>query len=227
MTISRKKTELSHMYQIGGDFLAGVCNEKYLGILISQDLSWASHLSNVSTKANQKLGFLKRNLKGSPADLKRMAYIAIVRSSMEYASVIWDPHQANHISDLEGVQRKAARWISADYRRTSSVRSMLQNLNLDTLEERRKASRLIFMFKILHEKVAVPPDEIGIQRNPRATRGQSTKDKLLVPRCNTTELQKHFVARTIPEWNRLSDSTTSAASVPLFRSRLTGTSRLP
>ena len=97
---------------------------------------------------------------------------------------------------------------------------MLESLGLETLEERRRLSRLAFMYKVLHEEVAVPALDIDVKRNPRATRGLATQDKLLVPRCSTNELQSHFTARTVPEWNRLPQSTTSADSVSTFKSRL-------
>ena len=222
MTIYKGRTPLSHMYQLCGTLLTFVTQERYLGTLISNDLSWTDHINSVVTKSSQKLGFLKRNLRGSPSELKRLAYISIVRSSLEYASTVWDPGQANHKALLEGVQRRAARWIKSDYQRYSSVTSMLESLGLETLEDRRRLSRLAFLYKVLHEEVAVSPSELDIQRNPRATRGLATQDKLLVPRCNTKELQNHFSARTIPEWNRLPQSTTSANSVPTFKSRLSG-----
>ena len=128
MSIHRSKTSLSYTYQLDGTFLSYVTQEKYLGVLISSDLSWAPHISNIATKASQKLGFLKRNLRNTPADLKRLAYISTVRSSLEYASTVWDPNQVNHKSSLESVQRRAARWISSDYGRHSSVTNMLQKL---------------------------------------------------------------------------------------------------
>ena len=152
MTIGRGKT-ISHMYELCGTFLQGVAQEKYLGVLISNDLSWATHIQNVASSANQKLGFMKRNLKGTPKDLKRLAYITTVRSSLEYASTIWDPYQKDHTKLLEASQRKAARWIQNDFGQKSSVTKMMANLGLEPLEERRRISRLVFLYKILHEEV--------------------------------------------------------------------------
>ena len=222
MSIHRGKIQSPFLYKLCGTFLSSVTDERYLGVLISQDLSWTSHISCVASSASQKLGFLMRNLKGSPKDLKRLAYISMVRSSLEYASTIWDPYQQNQKSLLERTQRKAARWICNDFSQRSSVTHMLESLNLEPLEERRRMSRLVFLYKILHEQVAVPADEIGLCRNPRAARGLVTQDKLHVPRCSTTELQQHFVARTIPQWNRLLNSVTSADSVQTFKSQLMG-----
>ena len=156
MTIGRGKT-ISHMYELCGIFLQGVSQEKYLGVLISSDLSWATHIQNVASSANLKLGFMKRNLKGSPKDLKRLAYITTVRSSLEYASTIWDPYQKDHTKLLEASQRKAARWIQNDFGQKSSVTKMMANLGLEPLEERRRISRLAFLYKILHEEVLYQP----------------------------------------------------------------------
>ena len=144
------------MYQLCGTFLGCVEQERYLGVLLSNNLDWAPHITNVATKASQKLGFLKRNLHNSPCELKRLAYISIVRSSLEYTTTVWDPHQANHKTLLESVQRKAARWITYDYGRYSSVTNMLKSLNLETLEDRRPCSRLAFLYKVLHHDEACP-----------------------------------------------------------------------
>ena len=34
----------------------------YLGVTISNDLSWANHISNITAKSNRTIGFLRRNI---------------------------------------------------------------------------------------------------------------------------------------------------------------------
>ena len=63
----------------------------YLGVQISQDLKWNSHINSISSKANQTLGFLKRNLKINSQTIKEKAYKSIVRPKLEYCSTVWDP----------------------------------------------------------------------------------------------------------------------------------------
>ena len=89
---------------------------------------------------------------------------------------------------------------------------MLESLELDTLEERRRASRLAFLWKIMNDKVAVPRNELNLIKSSKPIRGLITQEQLVIPRCRSTELKEHFVARTVPDWNRLSQSTTEADS---------------
>ena len=168
MPICRGRNKKDHMYELCGSILQAVSSEKYLGVLISDDLSWGPHIQRTATTANQKLGFLMRNLKGCPKDLRKLSYISMVRSGLEYASTIWDPHQANHKHLLERTQRKAARWISNDYKQQSSVTSMLKKLDLASLEDSRCEARLVLLSKILYQNVAVPMDDLGVERSPRA-----------------------------------------------------------
>ena len=221
MTINKGMAPKTHFYELCGTVLQSVDHEKYLGVILSQDMKWSAHTNHISSKANQKLGFIKRNLKGSPQELKCLAYISLVRSSMEYASSVWDPHLIKDIDSLERIQRRAARWITNTYDRSTSVTVLLQELKLEPLEERRRFSRLAFLYKILNEHVAVPPDKLDLVLNDRPVRGTVTQQRFRVLRCKSTEYQKSFAPRTITEWNSLSRHITSAASVSSFRSQLT------
>ena len=64
----------------------------------------------------------------------------------------------------------------------------------------------------------VAPEELGLYKNRRATRVHGNNDKLLVFSCMTT------VAKTVPERNRILESTRSADSKQFFKSQLPGVS---
>ena len=51
-----------YTYTLEGTNLENVESIKYLGVTITSDLRWNTHVSNVCTKANRILGFLRRNL---------------------------------------------------------------------------------------------------------------------------------------------------------------------
>ena len=112
----------------------------YLGVLIHKSLSWSPHISNVVNKASRTLNFLKRNLNKCSKQVKESAYLTMVRPQLEYASAVWDPYHVGDISELEKIQRRAARWVLNDYGRFSSVSLMLDQLKWPTLQIRRKLS---------------------------------------------------------------------------------------
>jgi hypothetical protein len=56
---------------------------------------------------------------------------------LEYAFTVWSHAKKESISQIKAVQRRAARFASGDYRRTSSVTAMMKQLNWMTLEVRR------------------------------------------------------------------------------------------
>ena len=69
-----------------------------------------------------------------------------MRPNLEYATAVWDAYRQEQIDSIEGVQRCAARFMKRDHNRTSSVTEMLQSLDLDLLEDRRKTHRLKILY---------------------------------------------------------------------------------
>ena len=69
--------------------LENVESIKYLGVTITKDLKWNTHIiSNVYTKANRTLGFLRRDLFSCPKDVREAAYKGLVRPILEYGSSV-------------------------------------------------------------------------------------------------------------------------------------------
>ena len=83
----------SRFYQLDGEILQEVNSSPYLGITISNDLQWKTHITKIVKKAISTLGFLRRNLKYCPEECKRLSYIALVRSTLEYGAIVWDPYK--------------------------------------------------------------------------------------------------------------------------------------
>ena len=83
----------------------------------------------------------ERNLKVFSIKTKELAYKALVRPHLEYASTIWSPWQQGLSVMLEKVQRRAAGFVLNDYFHNNSVTNMLSRLQWDCLELRWNKSR--------------------------------------------------------------------------------------
>ena len=60
MQLTRKHlNKIQASYILEGAVLENVDNIKYLGVTITNDLKWNTHISNICTKANRTLGFLR------------------------------------------------------------------------------------------------------------------------------------------------------------------------
>ncbi len=218
MKIHRSRTCKGGDYTFCDSTLEQVKNSPYLGVVISDDAKWGEHINKSVKKANSTLGFIRRNLRQCPRDLKELAYNSLVRSILEYACVVWDPHLAKDTKHLEAVQRRAARFVCRDYERYSSVSAMLKTLGWISLQARRRHARLTMMHKIMHHRVAV--DATHLVPAPGRTRA-SHHLKIQHLATNCTPYRQSFFPRTIPEWNILPQELVDCGSPETFRARLT------
>ena len=62
LRIANKKHTILAQYNIQNKPIKEVNHAKYLGVTISQNLSWSEHTKQITSKANRTKGFLQRNL---------------------------------------------------------------------------------------------------------------------------------------------------------------------
>ena len=91
------------------------------GVDISGSLSWNSHIDRITGGANRTVGFVRRNIKTKMTKVRETAYNTLVRPQLEYALAVWDAHSKRLISQIEQVQRRAARWTVSNFDRQASV----------------------------------------------------------------------------------------------------------
>ena len=110
---SRKTTGvIAHNYSIKGEGLTRVDRVKDLGIEFDQKVTFIPRIEAVMRKAERLAGFLNRNT-GNFRDqgVLKAPYFSIVRSVLEYGSLIWYPTAQKHIRAMERVPEKFLRSI--------------------------------------------------------------------------------------------------------------------
>ncbi|XP_062605835.1 uncharacterized protein LOC134267643 [Saccostrea cucullata] len=185
--VTNKRKVVNVPYAIHGHVLEVVETAKYLGIYLHQGLKWNHHIDTIAKKANPTFAFLRRNLHQCPSETKALCYQTLVRPILEYGSTIWDPYTRDSIGKLEMVQRRTARMVTSNYRTTSSVTDMLQQLQWTSLQERRGQAKAVMMYRIVYQLIDIPP---LLLFPATTTRGNSIM--FLVPYARTLVYQKSF-----------------------------------
>ena len=241
-TVLRIDSKRPQFYKLGKHILQQTSESPYLGITISETLKWNSNICKTIRKANCSLGFIMRNLKRCPAECRRTAYLCLVRSILEYGSIIWDPHVQQDINRLERVQRRAARFISGDFRSREEgcVTKMLKDAGLTPLTERRRMLRLVMFYKVVEGMVPALPSHdflTPVPGNKRKIRPRdfsnyqykNTVEKYAynnskcfkIQTCKTEQFRNSFFNKTTIDWNHLTDISTQSTTVESFKGTLT------
>lgn len=165
----RNKTDIHPIY-IAEQAIDKVSSYKLLGLWIDDDLKWNTNTIYITKKAVKRLYFLKiLKSYGAPTNDLKAFYIAVIRSTLEYAAQVWNGNLTHQQSaDIERIQKRALRIIYAVY----DYDQLLHKSGLKTLRERRDnlcVDLIKNMSKPSHKLHSLLPKKIG-QVRERDTR---------------------------------------------------------
>ena len=176
VTYTKKHNQLTFPYEVSGKCLARKDSIRDLGVIFDSKFTFVEHIYDIIEKAIKMYGFVYRSCRDF-TNIKALnnLYYTLIRSRLEYGSIIWYPLYDSHIINIESVQRKYLKFLSycldGHYpERGSDHRNLLQRFGFRTLEVRRKVALVKFLYKLLHNKIDCP--ELLHYIN------------FLVPRCN-------------------------------------------
>ena len=199
------RNKLDYKYTLNDTYLEKVHDQKDLGVIISDDLTPRKHILDITKKAYQRLGLIKRCFTNIRF-LMDTLYKTIIRPVLEYGSPVWSPWLKTDIDLLETVQRRCLKYSNSP------------NL-LETLENRRMYVDLCEVYKMLNNMYKNSYLQFFAQPG-RSLRGHSKKLAKEYTTCNSDVARKFFSRRVIDEWNVLPEEVIAAPSLSTFKKQL-------
>ena len=150
MTFSTRSTVPCFPYLSNSIPINKVESFKDLGVIFDRHLRFDGHVSDIISHAYRMLGFIMRNT-ASFTNIKCMVtlYSALVRSKLEYASVIWNHLGVVRAAEIEKVQRRFTRYVYARIRRDHApYTTRLADLNLQSLAVRRRLHDMTLLYRV-------------------------------------------------------------------------------
>lgn len=156
---TRKTNIFSTEYFINNERLQELETIKDLGVVYDKKVTFEPHMESITKKASKMLGFVVRNSRGFHNKTKIMLYYSLVRSILEYCSVVWRPHYAVHTLRIERVQKRFLWHLAFSEgrsKRLHSYRTRLYYYKMRTLSTRRDIIDAVFLYKLLRHKIDCP-----------------------------------------------------------------------
>ena len=110
--ISRKSNQNFPAVFMNGDELDTSASFTQLGLSLSSNLTWKTHIHSLAKHASQKLGFLARARGFFSSSHLLSIYKSQIRPSLEYCSHVWGGAPKSTLCLLDKVQSKAIRLIN-------------------------------------------------------------------------------------------------------------------
>ena len=184
---------------VDGHTLVPCSSVKYLGVVITSNLTWSQHIDNTCRSSKRQLGRLHRQFRHVPQSLRRKIYTTTTLPKLDYCCAVWDPHHSTHKKQLEDVQKFAGRVITQSW--SSNYDSVCSSLNLQTLSHRRKLQKLKLCYKILNNFSCIPSHVFTPHPHPSPRLHNSRP--LYKPFTSTVAHRFSFFIDVVPLWNCL------------------------
>ena len=147
-----------------GSVVTKVNEQKHLGLILDEKLSFRSHVNEKITKTKKIIGMIRHLSKYLPIKTLVLMYKSLVRPHFDYGDIIFHiPPQNNGafgnnnangnrqlnvlMAKIESVQYQATLAITGTWQGTSKIK-LYKELGLESLSDRRSVNRVLQIFKI-------------------------------------------------------------------------------
>ena len=195
-----------------------VSNMKDLGVIISSDLKWSTHIDSICHSASTTSFQLIKIIKSANIWTWLRIFKTYIRPKLEYNTPVWPPYMLKDIKRVESVQK---RFTKIAFQKCnipfSSYKDRLYKVNCLSLELRRVYFDVVLMFKIIHNLSDLKFDDFFLFINSSySLRSHSFQIKTFVK--FQTQGFHSFFGRIPSLWNKLPAHVVDSPSLATFKS---------
>ena len=193
-----------------------------LGLSLSSNLTWKTHIHSLAKHASQKLSFLARARGFFSSSHLLSIYKSQIRPSLEYCSHVWGGAPKSNLCLLDKVHFKAIRLIN-----NPNLTKSLQPLS-----HRRLVRDLSIFYRYFHEhcsqeiRETIPVPLRRVRSTRSSTHSHPCQDVLPNPRAISHK--SSLIPRRCKLWNVLPSSCFSESyNLPSFKSKINNFDLIP
>jgi hypothetical protein len=209
VTFSRSPSPIEFLYGLGGTVLSKKASVEDLGVIFENKWRFKKHITNVCDRSMRMLGFVMRNARNLNNLLAiRALYNMLIRSILEYGSIVWNPYDRKYSLLLERVQGKFLRYLYkreyGTYPFLYPTAFLLGALGYNSLHSRRRVYAMKHFLKLLRGGVDSPSMLSELQlRAVESSRECRTRDIFTTISARTSALENSPINRAIQHLNWL------------------------
>ena len=221
LLISRKVNKTRHpSLSMANEEITEVSSHRHLGILLSNDGNWHSHIEYIKSKAWPRIHIMRKLKFVLDRKSLEKVYFCFIRPILEYADITWDNCTQYQKDELDKIQHEAMRIVTGTTK-LASIRDLYNETKWQTLESRRQKHKLIMFFKMfnhlsptyLSSLVPALVSDISGYRLRNA-------NNLTIPPYRTKLYAESFLPSVLHQWNSLPQSIRDSDSVSSFKEAL-------
>ena len=111
-----------------------ICNSKYLGVQIDENLTWKNKIKSVTENDSRAIGFLKYAKHFLLEAIVKTLYTSIVGPHFQYCCSVWGCCNSSDIFQLQRLKNRAARIVTNSHFDAPS-KPLIQSLGWKKIEE--------------------------------------------------------------------------------------------
>ena len=156
MIFTRKRTFTEQEVRIDNVVIERKVMERFLGVVIDENLSWANHITTIKTKMARYLGIMYKIRKYIPSKTRMQIFHSFVQSHLNYCTLVWGFAAKSHLDSVFRKQKSGIRavmegFVNFKFRDgiiPTHTKSTFNEMNVLTVQNVVVKNALIFMHKI-------------------------------------------------------------------------------
>ena len=203
---------------INGTPIKQVSQAKSLGVYVDENLSWTTHINEITKKIASGIGALKRLRPFVPVNTLMTIFNSLVQPHFNYCCEVWDSCCNTLAVKLQKLQNRAARVLTfSGY--DASADPLIEILGWQKLESQRSFHKAVMVYKSLNGLAPEYMRSMFIYRDTVYSL-RDAEGKLNIPKPRTNYLKNSFSYTGAVLWNSLPAGLRQAKTLESFKAGL-------